>query len=420
MAIDQRFMTSRVPVIGHIRMGLPPGRSGHKGPGALEWLRFTSPMEVLIREIARRYGGEAKPWNHPTRGAQWEVITQTKEVPVFVPRQPTSTGAADPWFEQWAEKSGKPTQLRRCDGVTEQLTGRPCLCDPEGVMERDDKRRKCVISLRAVVLLPEIPGIQGWQLTTHGWNAVDEWASHASMVAALPAARFWPAKLRLDERTSNRLTMGSDGREKVEPREYVVPVFSFDDVTARALAGGRAQMEALMAGIQPEAVESGRGEAPAAIAATAEPAPADPEVIRGFFTRIEAATGRDDMMAIQADIRAAGSPAEAVAAWRARAAVLAGQADAPTPTAVEAAPAEGGEAEPDREDAYHEVMRLAGTDGRAWKTSQVNAVIRRLFGLENVNDANGWQLQSAARAIRAGLVTITPAGEIQISEELSL
>ena len=403
MALDSRFLQSRYTQVGKVRMGLAPGSTDNntKYPAKLDTFRFTSPGRHLIEAIAERYGGSPRPWRHPSRGNQFEVITRTVDIPVYVPRQ-----NPDPWFELWGAKT---TLQRRCDGVTERLRNRACLCDPEGVLPRDAPR-PCKVTIRLSVMLADIPGIGVWGVESHGWNAVDEWTTYGPLVNALPPGQFWPGRMILEQRSSNAVTM-RDGEEVREAREYYVPLIMFDRVTVQALASGAAALQALASG---QAVqELGRAET-AAIGSGPDRA--------ALLAEISEATDRDAMMRIRDRINQAGlgDDQEVTGAWRTRAAQLVNggpqrqvEAAPEQATSEQAEDTPGGEAstpapasddsEAARAQRFEKIMNLAS--GCGWKTSDVHTVIKRLAVVERSQDATSAQLDDIIADIEAGRVT---------------
>jgi hypothetical protein len=272
--LDERFIRRRLTKVGMIRAGLSPEATGKKHPEKLSTLRFTSAAEHLIRDIASRYGGTPQQWQHPSQGRQWEVITEVNSVPVMVPKQ-----TIDAWFELWGART---TLQRRCTGSKVVNLNRPCLCDPDGTMERDDPRRACSVVTRMSLLLADVPGLAAWGIESHGWNAVDEWGRYAAAVAAMGADDLWGATLQLQKRSSN--VVGADDVRLA--REYMVPVVLFDVVTSRQLAGGAAALSAALAGGRQAPAIEATGDRPAAIeAAPAAPVLTD-EIAAGFARSI--------------------------------------------------------------------------------------------------------------------------------------
>ena len=119
----------RTPEQGRIRLGVKTERAMK----SLDTFRFTSPDREAVCQIADLYGGVVEEWKPPrSKQQQWEVITDTSDIRVFLP--PDSIHV---WYEQW---SGGGCQ-RRCDGVTVSIPVKtpdgmdtdtePCLCQDE-------------------------------------------------------------------------------------------------------------------------------------------------------------------------------------------------------------------------------------------------------------------------------------------------
>jgi hypothetical protein len=194
----------RAAEIGIIRIGTSRPVEGKRGrqPVKLDRFRFTSRSETAVRAIAAMYGGQAREWvdGAPTAG-QWEVITNVSEIPVAVP---PGALVLDAWYELW----NGGVRERKCDGVSEHLSGGPCQCDPE--------RRTCRPYSRLRVILPDVPGGGTWRLNTQGENAADELAGVAETMALYAErGQVLPAVLRLEQRK----TVTAEGT-----RRYVVPV----------------------------------------------------------------------------------------------------------------------------------------------------------------------------------------------------
>lgn len=206
-----------VTQIGRIRLGIKvKDENGKVRPTKLDRLRFTSPQKKHIETIARLYGGEVRLWEPPHGNAQWEVITDAVEVPVLVP--PQDPGESQ-WFEDWAKGGCK----RRCDGVTERITQKPCMCDP------DPKRRKCKMHTRITVMLKDVESIGVWLIDTSSFFAAIELPGVATLLAK--SAGLIEGVLRLDQRTkvSDNLT-----------KHFAVPVLDVTGFTAAELVSGRA------------------------------------------------------------------------------------------------------------------------------------------------------------------------------------
>ena len=120
------------------------------------------------------------------------------------------------WYELWSKGGCQ----RRCDGQHELISDSACLCGDE---------RECKPTTRLSVLLPDIPGIGSWLLSSTGWNAAAELAGSADLLQRASASgQLVPARLRLEQRTSIRAG---------QTRKFAVPVIDID-VSFRQLLGG--------------------------------------------------------------------------------------------------------------------------------------------------------------------------------------
>jgi len=208
--------------VGRIRLGVKgKGANGKERPVKLDRLRFTSPRKALIERIAELYGGTVEPWQPPKGNQQWQVITNATEVPVMVPPQ-------DPAESQWLELWSKGGCQRRCDGVTEKISGGACLCDP------DPQERACSMHTRLRVMLEDVPGLGVWRVDTGSYYAAVELPGIAEILAQ--AQGIIPGRLILDQRTVTRQVNG-------EPKtmNYAVPVLDVAEFTPGQLASGKVQ-----------------------------------------------------------------------------------------------------------------------------------------------------------------------------------
>lgn len=246
----------RATEVGRIRLGVKTiGANGKERPQKLSTLRFTSAAKHLIDEISRLYGGEVKPWQAPS-GPQFEVITTTDSVPVYVGRQ-----LIDPWYEM----GGNGYIQRRCDGETEVKRNVPCLCNADN--------RDCKPTTRLKVYLADVPGNGVFRLESHGWNFAEELGGDmADWIATLPDGIRLPGLLKVEPRREKKLVI-ERGEEKIKTFDYMVPVLYFDQITSRQIAGGPAAYAPALGGADRPAI-AGVGaptERVQAIAATPEP-----------------------------------------------------------------------------------------------------------------------------------------------------
>jgi len=168
--------------LGNIRLGT----KGAKGnPVKLDTFRLTSPAKGLIRQAADLYGGTVEAWDN-----QWEVITDTAELAVYVPPQSVENLS---WYELWSAGGLQ----RRCDG--QHLNdGEPCQCDPDN--------RECAPTTRLAVMLPEIGDIGIWLLTSTGYYAAKELGFTVNLIMKhmFDTGELLPATLTIDKREVKR------------------------------------------------------------------------------------------------------------------------------------------------------------------------------------------------------------------------
>lgn len=206
----------RLVPVGRIRMGeKKTARNGKKYPAKLDTWRLTSADPARLRAVAEVYGGNVRPWEE-----QHEVYTEAKALDIVVIPGQAVSQHMELWGQRPDRGDDKPRPvvcLRRCDGVTELLTDRPCICATE---PGDDTACKPVTHL--MVMLPKIAGIGTWRVTTRGNNAAAELLGTAEILEQLTAAgELVPARLRLDQRTSVNPDTGVTNH-------FVVPVIDID------------------------------------------------------------------------------------------------------------------------------------------------------------------------------------------------
>lgn len=214
--------------LGRVRLG------GEKQANAigrkLDSFRFTSASRVLLEAVAAKYGGKVTEWASAPDEGYFQVLTDAAELeivlpPVFSASDGTPTLPFSQWMELW---SGGGCQ-RRCDGATEALSGKPCLCQP-AVDKKGEGERACKPTTRLSFMLPDIPGLGVWRVESKGWNAAAELPGTLMVLQqAAQDGKFVPAVLRLERRTSKK-----DG----ETHRFVVPVLDLPHVTVNQLASG--------------------------------------------------------------------------------------------------------------------------------------------------------------------------------------
>jgi len=206
----------RLALVGAIRVG---GEKQPKAPGRkLESFRLTSPRKQLLEQASGLYGGgRPSAWKGPN-GDEWQLYTDAPVLPVLVMPHYSLRQT----YELW---EGATQRLRMCDGMDEELSGGPCICNAEGI-------DRCDIYTRLVVALPELDTVLGWRLITRGANAAHELPTMMQFVATVGGgAPFVPARLVLDQRR---------GIKEGQVVRYVVPTLDLDVGYGNLAAGGAA------------------------------------------------------------------------------------------------------------------------------------------------------------------------------------
>lgn len=228
----------RMRELGRIRLGVQvpvKGRPGVMRPEKLSTFRVTSASRELVQAVADYYGkGEVGTWDSP-RGPEAETVITSPYLDVIVP----PGEVVDPWMEMW---SGGGC-VRRCDGVTEQLAGVPCMCpaDPKTRQELAAKGKACKATTRLNVALPAIPDLGVWRLETHSYYAAVELTGAAEVLRqATEQGVMIRARLRIDHRQVRR---------PGEPtKDFIVPVIELPDlrldnlIEAGPITGGPRQL----------------------------------------------------------------------------------------------------------------------------------------------------------------------------------
>jgi hypothetical protein len=288
---------------GRIRLGYTAeGNNGKTRPVRSETFILTSHSQEHIEHAAALWGGAVEHWQPMGNGVkQYRVITNAKSIPAILPPGDPLTQA----YEQWTKGGCQ----RRCDGVTEQFSGSPCLC----LAEHGDQwyelgaRTVCVSKSRLKVLLPDMQGLGAWRMETGSFYATDEIAGMVDTIrGAVGDQVLVPVTLRIEPRT--RVSGG-------QTKQFVVPVLELRGVTAGALLSGQAAQIGAIGTAHPTTP-------PAAIEASLDPY----AEVTGL---VESATTLDELAGIWDQARTAqlvGSAApdsprlEAfVAAWKAKA-----------------------------------------------------------------------------------------------------
>jgi hypothetical protein len=243
--------------IGRLRLGTAEPIKGKKGSKItrLDTWRLTSSHLDILNTAAKLWGGKVAEWKGQ---GSYELITETDSLQVLIPEQDMEAGQ---YLEEW---SGGGI-IRRCDGTTELIGDQPCLRDA-------DKPCDCKISSHLLVVLPELPDMGVFRLTTRGWNAAAELPEAVRMVRMLAQTGFQlpHAELGIEHRTKK---VGG------ETHSFVVPVLRLPYTLAEAGLGAAPVRPALPEGVDPETGEI--VSAPRVVASGISEATAAPAVVPG-------------------------------------------------------------------------------------------------------------------------------------------
>jgi hypothetical protein len=192
-------LQARARRLGEIRLG-DKAPSGY--PVSLDTFRLTSAAKGLLDQAAVLWGGEVQPWD-----TKWQIVTEATELPVIVPPQDPDNIT---WYELWSQGGLQ----RRCDGDTMQ-DGDPCKCDPDN--------RECSMVTRLSLMLPDMPDVGIWTLSSTGYYAASEMAMSIKLVmqAAQKTGMLPEATLAIDHREIKRPSQPL--------KKFVVPILRFAD-----------------------------------------------------------------------------------------------------------------------------------------------------------------------------------------------
>ena len=199
-------LQTRARRLGEIRLGDTETKSGKTYPISLDTFRLTSAAKGLLDQAAKLWGGDVVPWQPSEKGnPKWQLVTETAELPVLIPPQDADNAT---WYELWSAGGLQ----RRCDG--ESVLNRddpiPCLCNPED--------RECKPITRVSFMLPDLPDIGVWLLSSTGYNAAVELGATVAIIVRQMADTGWlpEATLAIDYREVKR--------PGEPPHRFVVPI----------------------------------------------------------------------------------------------------------------------------------------------------------------------------------------------------
>jgi Recombination directionality factor-like len=244
----------RSALLGEIRIGTSIAIEGRKArqPVGLWTYRLTTFNEYAAGVAAAEFGGTVTPWDR--RPGKFEVTTGISSLDVWVPPR---GAAVDSNMELWVVGCRK----RKCDGETESVSGRPCMCP----RDRDERHRlaamqppqACKPQTLMHVTLDALPGLTGvWRLATASESAAVESADNGDiMEIARDANVFLPATLIIERRFRV-------GDASPYPVVALHPRTSLRDFAAGVLPAGPAGLLAQIQAPPPERIAIAAGRQP--------------------------------------------------------------------------------------------------------------------------------------------------------------
>ena len=191
--------------LGRLRTGYSvPNSDPNKRPRPVKsktWV-ISSHAEHYIAKAAELYGGKVERWQPQGNGApQFRVITEAEQLDAVLP-------GGDP-LNQYNEMWNKGGCARRCDGQTEQISKRPCLCvaqhGEDWHLLRQNlatKDQVCAVTSRLNVVLLDMLDVGVWRAETHSFYAANEMAGTVDMVLSGTGGKgIVPVTLRIEPRT---------------------------------------------------------------------------------------------------------------------------------------------------------------------------------------------------------------------------
>ena len=346
---------------GRLRLGLTaPASNGKSRPKASTTWIVTSHSRDLVEKAAELWGGAVEEWQPQGSGAkQWRVVTQATTIDAILPPGDPLSQA----YEMW----NRGGCVRRCDGVTEQLTGSPCPCFAQYGDDWYEKPTEtvCDSKSRLKVLLPDMPGLGSWRVETGSYYATDEMAGMVDTIrGAIGDSVLVPVQLRIEPRT--RVAGG-------QTKQFVVPVLELRGVTAGALLSGEySGLRAVGAADTPAAITAGDG--------------------TDWLARIDAAATLDELRDVWRHANAVGAITEPFKThMKTRSDELAAtdkpkQGGQQQPTT----PVEDGESEPNPQQVWQQILAIAGE--RQIGLDDLRASFATWSQGIAVEDADGFQL----------------------------
>ncbi len=378
--------------LGRLRAGTFEKPAGGRGrPTRSKTWILTSHQRDYLDAAADEWGGEVHEWEPQGNGAKaWRLITDADAVDAILP-------PGDPLsqhYEMWSRGGCQ----RRCDGETEQLSNRPCVCleDFGEEFHLQPPEQACRPHTRLSVILPNIPDLGVWRMESKGFYAANEIAASIDLIREATGGRVMvPIRLRIEPR--KRVAQG-------KTKQYPVIVVEIRGSTAGQILKGSVSVAALESGsngsrpaLEAAATNPNQEQVGAQVLVALEILRAAPlcksvaQVQQLWRDAVRDGVLTDEVKAaLTARAEELGAPAKPVSAP---------PATTPAPAPV-AGPVEG-EVEPNADAVFSDIM-LNAPD--AWGTSGLQERIATFLGKPST-EANGFELRRFLDAMKNGEVT---------------
>lgn len=281
-------MKRQAAELGRIRTGYSrpnPKPNGRPIPVKSKTFILTSHSREYIAAAAELYGGRVEQWTPQGQPvSQWRVVTEAAELRAILP-------AGDP-LDQANEKWTAGGCERRCDGVTEKISGRPCICLAQYGDDWHERKPEevCRPTSRVGVFLPDLPDLGVWRLETKSYYAADALAGGLDTVLQATGGRgMLPVRMWIEQRKAVR-------GGKTKQFQVIVVVPSLPKLR-HALSGPISTAAALdPASLDRPAIEAAAAERPDYLAEARGCRTAD-DVIGVWRKAREAGHGSDELLA---------------------------------------------------------------------------------------------------------------------------
>jgi hypothetical protein len=379
-------MQRQLRELGRLRSGY----TGPKGPVRSKTWILTSKDRELLDAAAAEWGGQAVEWTPLNRtDRQWSLTTDTAMLPAFLPPGDPLNQANELW-------SGGGAQ-RRCDGATEEKTGKPCLCLAQfgPNWHTQDKKLRCQPYSHLNLMLLNLPEVGQWRHTTKSFYGAAEIAGQVDLIKArIGPEPIVPVWLIIDQREKV-----ADGKKT----PYPVPVIKIRGAESGAalLAGNVPTLE-----LGPARERVAIGAAPAIGGLTVETATTadhfralanaarDPQEIRDLWDRASQRGVLDVGMKAHLTARAQDLGAEVKPN---------GTRPVSAPPAPTEPPIDPDADEPDQAGTWMQILALAGAPPRRWSADDLEKRVIARFE-KSSDEINGWQMQTFLGELKNGSI----------------